>query len=122
MKRTPLKRKTRLKQRATRRPDKRSAYRSRERDTAFMLWVKTLPCMAEKLSPCGGVIEADHTGGRGIGRKADDRTCIPLCTRHHRERTDWTGPFKTWSQEEMRAFLSGCRDFVAYVSHGRFQS
>ena len=39
---------------------------------------------------CGGRIEASHhgIGDRGTGTKASDYTCIPLCTRHHREFTE----------------------------------
>lgn len=92
-----------------RRGAKRSAYATRERDSAFMLWVKTLPCWARGLSQCGGVIEADHAGARGLGRKADDDTCIPLCMLHHRQRTDFTGPFKAWGRLRMRQWLADAR-------------
>ena len=69
-----------------------SKYRQRPRDTARMLWIKSLPCCAqdvmlplEHVGPCDGPVEADHAGGgSGMGRKADDSTCIPLCVRHHR--------------------------------------
>lgn len=85
-----------------------------------MGWVKQQPCAARHLGPCDGVIEADHAGRRGIGQKADDRTCIPLCTRHHRARTDWTGVFKTWTQTTMRAWLELeiARAQEAYVLYG----
>jgi hypothetical protein len=29
-------------------------------------------------------IEACHTGPRGLGQKASDYTCVPLCAEHHR--------------------------------------
>jgi hypothetical protein len=54
---------------------------------------------------CSGPIEADHAGRRGLSRKADDRTCIAICRLHHRQRTDFSGPFKTWDQAQMRTFL-----------------
>lgn len=41
-----------------------------------------------------------------MGQKADDRTCIPLCSKHHRERTDFSGLFKGWSQDRMRGWLA----------------
>lgn len=41
-----------------------------------------------------------------MGQKADDRTCIPLCSKHHRERTDFSGLFKGWNQERMRGWLA----------------
>jgi len=70
----------------------KTKYKSRPRDTAYMLWVKTQPCCAYAgpwpaplIWPCDGPVEADHAGGgAGMGRKADDSTCIPLCQRHHR--------------------------------------
>ena len=87
-----------------RRPTPRRA--SRVRDTDYMLWVKTLDCAAHGMSPCGGVIEADHGGRRGLGQKSDDTTTYPLCTTHHRERTDFSGPFKRWSQADMRGWIA----------------
>lgn len=69
-----------------------SKYKQRPRDTARMLWIKSLPCCAqdvmlplEHVGPCDGPVEADHAGGSsGMGRKADDSTVISLCVRHHR--------------------------------------
>jgi hypothetical protein len=86
---------------------------SRVRDVDFMRWVKTLGCMAYELGRetghrCGGVVEADHGGRRGLGQKADDTTCIPLCTEHHRQRTDFSGAFKSWSKARMRGWLGAC--------------
>lgn len=77
-----------------------------------MAWVKTLLCSVEEEWPnvdvrpttCTGVVEADHMGQRGLGQKADDRTCAPLCTGHHRERTDHSGSFRTLNREEARAW------------------
>jgi len=73
---------------------RRSAYAQRERDTDRMVWIKSQPCCAPLIAaratlpvdfgPCDGVVEADHAGARGLGRKAGDDTCIPLCVRHHR--------------------------------------
>lgn len=93
----------------TRSPMKRgkskSKYATRERDVDFMLWVKTLPCLGARFSPCEGPVEADHAGSRGLGQKCPDDECIPLCTKHHRERTDFSGTFKTWNKPMMRSFL-----------------
>lgn len=100
LRRIPLRRKTWLRGRS-----QTSSYRRRPRAFAFMSFVKTLPCAAFELGTCWGRIEADHAGRRGIGQKADDRTCIPLCTKHHRERTGFCGDFKGWTQEQMRAWL-----------------
>jgi len=85
---------------------RRSRYSQRERETDYMLWVKTLPCCCSHLGACEGVVEADHAGARGLGMKASDWTCIPICTLHHRQRTDFSGPFKTWDQTMMRVLLA----------------
>lgn len=68
-----------------------SKYKDRPRDTEYMLWIKQHRCCATLIidhvgpGPCDGVVEADHAGGgSGLGRKADDTSCIPLCVRHHR--------------------------------------
>lgn len=83
-----------------------SRYSSRPRDFEYMAAVRRLPCCAAFLSPCSGPMEADHAVARGLSRKADDRTCIPLCRLHHRQRTDFSGPFKEWDREAMREFLA----------------
>lgn len=93
-------------------------YGRRPRDMERMGWIKTQPCalafgfaVAEEawphgLSPdaCGGITEAHHAGVHGLGQKAPDDTCIPLCSHHHRCLTDRRGVFsglpsgavKTW--------------------------
>ncbi len=106
MKRTPLRRSP------MRRGTRRSRYARRQRDFAFMGWVKTQPCSVTEdwpafpvePTPCGGEIEADHMGMRGLSRKAADDTCAALCTQHHRERTDHSGAFKTLTREQARAW------------------
>ena len=62
-----------------------NSYKSRPRDFAFLSWIKTQQCCAcEKLRLINfGTIYAHHAGQRAFGRKADDRTSIPLCWRHH---------------------------------------
>lgn len=101
--RTPLARKTRI--RARRAEPRKSA---RVRDLEYMLLVKGLPCCAADLehhTRCRGPVEADHAGRRPMGRKCHDTECIPLCAFHHRARTDFSGPFRDWSKDEMRKFL-----------------
>lgn len=95
----PPKRKTPVKRR-------RSKPRRSERvsDPVFMAWVRELPCLLRYTGQCRGRIEADHAGKRPLGRKADDTTCIPLCGRHHRERTDYRGAFATMDAETMRVW------------------
>lgn len=60
-------------------------YSNRPRDWAFMFWIKSQQCIVcEKAhSPNFGTVYAHHAGQRAFGRKADDRTCIPLCWKHH---------------------------------------
>ena len=102
LQRSRLRRKTPLRSR----PRNPSKYRSRERDTEYMLWVRRQPCAARALDPnCDGHVQADHAGRRSIGRKADDRSCIPLCQKHHTQRASFHGVFRSWSQATMRAWL-----------------
>jgi hypothetical protein len=82
-----------------------------------MLWVKTLPCFARDIGidtgrPCGGVVEADHAGRRGLGQKCSDDQTIPLCTEHHRQRTDFSGAFKSWTKDRMRYWLEASISLV----------
>lgn len=109
------------------RSNRKTKYRRRERDVERMLWTKRQPCMVRELSPldfaitamskllfkrdivlcatpCSGPVEADHAGDRGLGQKADDSTCIPLCRGHHRERTDHAGTFRPLTRDELRAW------------------
>lgn len=79
---------------------------SRVHDTAYLLAVKRLPCMAPGAPDgCRGGVEADHTGSRGIGRKADDDTCIPLCAGHHADRGAFRGPFRGADRAWMRLWI-----------------
>lgn len=117
MKRTALKRKSPLRSRKASRVTmpKRTSYATRERAFDYMGWVKQLPCMVPQLATnadvradtagllkCYGGIEADHAGTRGLGRKAPDATCIPLCTLHHRHRTEYAGAFNGFDRHRMR--------------------
>lgn len=123
---TPLRRKTRIKSRGD------NGYRNRTRDWAFMAWVRRQPCSARNIlvsypsmrthhlvtgvpvgeeilvpsTPCSGRVEADHAGKKPAGwRKAPDRTCIPMCKKHHRERETFSGMFRHWDKESMRRWL-----------------
>ena len=101
MRRTPLRRKTRL------RPSGKTKHARRPRDFGYMGWVKTQPCAARLLEPtgdrCEGPIEADHVGGR-YGADSDSR-CVPMCRKHHEDRTGRVGGggvFAGWSLERRR--------------------
>jgi hypothetical protein len=107
MKRAPIPRRKPLRARArlrrgTSAPKPRSKYSQRERFTAYMLWVKGQPCLMRSIwGRCEGRVEADHAGPRGVGRKAHDSTCIPLCCHHH-----GASRFpRAWSQDRRRAWL-----------------
>lgn len=124
MRRTPLKRGTKPLRRLTRlRARGNTAYRRRDRDFEFMGWVKRQPCIVRALpprayvpdsrrehaaaathTPCSGPVEADHMGRRGMGQKADDRTCVPICRGHHGERHAHAHTFKHLNRDELRAW------------------
>lgn len=61
-------------------------YRSKK----YQTFVESQPCIIDHDEPCRGDIVAHHTGERGVGIKADDRSCIPLCDIPHNE--VWHGP------------------------------
>jgi hypothetical protein len=44
-------------------------------------------------------MDAHHAGARGLGQRADDRTAIPLCRRHHQAWHDGRGVFLGWTHE-----------------------
>lgn len=101
LKRTQIRR-TRMRRGPSKRPSK---YARRERDFDYMMFVKTLPCLIaglEGAGPCSAVVEADHAGIRGIGQKAPDRTCVPLCSAHHLDRGAHTGYFRNRTKEWAR--------------------
>lgn len=103
IRRTPLKRSA--PPRKKRKGQRRS---SRVRDEAWLAEVRRLPCAAVSDScgtHCLGAVEADHAGLRGLGQKCSDRETIPLCRRHHQERTDGNGYFKRWGAARMRRWL-----------------
>lgn len=65
----------------------------RVRNRAHLIAVKMLPCCVAFLGDCNGPTEADHAGKRPLGRKCSDLETIPLCRKHHRDRTDGRGVF-----------------------------
>lgn len=102
----PLRRKTRMKQR--REKPRRSG---RVRNPAFMAWVRRQPCAVRieapdpnRLTPCTGRLESDHQGWRPKGRKSNDDECVPMCKKHHAERTAQWGCFRELDQEQLRAW------------------
>lgn len=65
--------------RARKRTEWARVYGSTER----VQFIKALPCCVSSCDrrPC----ENAHAKGGGMGRKADARFVLPLCTKHHRE-------------------------------------
>lgn len=88
--------------------------RKARRDHAYLAWVRAQPCLLLGIEDrmytrppgeCWGAIEAHHAGVKpGVGLKADDRTAIPLCHRHHRELEDKSGWFEGWTKAAMREY------------------
>jgi hypothetical protein len=110
---TPLRRSTRLRQR--RATPRRS---ERVRDPAVLARVAALPCAARGLAghTCAGRVEVDHVGARPLGRKCSDVAgeLVPLCSLAHRERTDFTGAFRAFTRDQMRAFLTAAAAATAH--------
>jgi hypothetical protein len=75
-----------------------------ERDFAYMGWVKTQRCLLAdtyEAGPCEGVIQAAHLGARpGTAMKSPDRSCGPLCVRHHMDHDQTKGWFRPLDQGE----------------------
>ena len=94
MKRSPLRRKTRIKARNAKRGGSRFPKR---RDPAYCAWIRTLPCLlCDNLAvldwidagkPCGGPVECAHVRSRGAGGP-DVANTVPLCRKHHRQQHD----------------------------------
>ena len=82
----------------------------RVRDAEYLRRVRLLPCLLIRVGGCYGPIESDHAGERPVGRRASDRSCLPMCSAHHRARTDYAGYFYGWDGVLMRAF---CDHWIA---------
>jgi hypothetical protein len=83
----------------------------RPRDFDRMAFVKTCPCLLRDVDGAGdcdgwviGVVDADHAGARAGFHRADDDTVIPLCARHHRDRTASRGYFAMLTRPERRTW------------------
>jgi hypothetical protein len=78
------------------RPRKRNAPRPAWKvERAYRKWLLGRPCAVADLGGCWGRMEAAHTPdpmSKGVGTKAADYNCIPLCAAHHKLHTD-----KGWS-------------------------
>lgn len=67
-----------------------------ERDPKYLNWLHNLACVGCFIEEwkTGGIVhlgwavigtQACHMGPHGIGQKAGDYTCIPMCAKHHEE-------------------------------------
>lgn len=74
-------------------------------EEAFRQFLRGRPCYLanHRLGGCGQIpgrkpvesAHVDHGGDKGMGTKASDRFCIPLCPVHHEEQSGQRGPFRT---------------------------
>ena len=94
----------------------RTSYARRDRYFGYMGWIATLPCLLSgawpcvstvQRTPCGGRVEVDHAGDRGLGQRSRDSETIPLCTNHHGQRTDLRGAFVYFDKMMMKSFRKG---------------
>ena len=62
-----------------------TAYSKRPRDFAYLAWVASQTCVVCDSQHCPQFSRsyAHHAGQRAFARKADDKTAIPLCWKHH---------------------------------------
>jgi hypothetical protein len=96
-----------LKRRKAIKPRRERERRSgRVRDTAYMDFVRGLPCCSPMHPLIGHAsrIHAHHAGQRAAGRRANDDTCIPLCGWCHDCWHGAGGPFNGWDREQRRTW------------------
>lgn len=57
----------------------------RVRDFLYLAWIKTQVCIVceRQRDFYPRKVYAHHAGARGLSQRADDRTALPLCWRHH---------------------------------------
>lgn len=84
-------------------------------DPVFKAWVKTQRCRMHMQDPCvdGFGVDPHHAGKKpGMGMKADDGTCIPMCRKHHRAWHDLAPLFRRMSREQRDAWRERQIDFT----------
>jgi hypothetical protein len=59
---------------------RKSKYARRARDRAYLVWIRSLPCLICGRRPS----EAAHLAARAFGQKCSDRETGPLCAWDHR--------------------------------------
>jgi len=76
-------------------------------DPEYVHWVKRQRCAAATFGGCsGGFVHAHHAGERGLGKRAHDETCVPLCSTHHRAWHDLHQPFRHMPRPERMAWIA----------------
>lgn len=95
-------------QRAVRSADTVKADRGRVRDPGFLAFLRRQPCCVGPLigDACDGRTDpahirfSDYRAGRlnpGVGRKSDDKWCLPVCRKHHEQQHHFGNEAKWWS-------------------------
>jgi hypothetical protein len=121
VKRTALKRKSRLKPRRER---ERRVSPDRVRDPGHRAAVRKLPCASRSLpgAQCLGDVQCSHRDeGKGIGLKTSDLESVPMCAGCH---DSWTnnspGAFKDWPKATKRLwFVDAIADTLIALYAGR---
>jgi hypothetical protein len=130
MKRSPLKRKAKLRQvQPLRRlhPMRQQTLVKRDRgdldDPAYLDYIRAQMCRAPGLPTHkgGDPHHARHDErGAGIGAnlKAHDHRAISLCREHHTDIDAFSGPFKGWDKQRMHAWVDEqiAKQRAAYLS------
>lgn len=83
-----------------------------------MAFIAKQPCHLACTGKCEGRVQVDHAGNHGMGQRSRDDETIPLCRKHHRQRTDYRGYFKDWNGEQMREW----RLEVVHYYRGLYQA
>ncbi len=76
-------------------------------DLDYVFWIKMRPCAAQLIEGCGDCnpvwpCDGHHAGQRGLGQRAHDHTCVPLCRLHHTAWHDAHPPFRGWNANKRR--------------------
>lgn len=78
------------------------------RNMEYVRWIKLFPCEVCKAENA----EAAHTGAHGLGTKASDFRCVPLCEQHHR--SDKDGLDKIGPEEFERRYNINIRERILF--------
>lgn len=84
-------------------------------------WTKSLRrCLAPGAPRgCGWGWQAHHGGKHGTGQKPHDDEAQALCSQHHADWHNASGPFRDWDQELRRAWTAWARRLMEKLWDGR---